>query len=380
LEFSLTFEQAALKDAVARFVADSHSFEVARSLAASSGFSSDHWNNFADFGWLALRVSENRGGLAASPIEAALIMEEFGRGLVAAPYVSTAVLAARLLDGAGGAQAAVDRLIAGEAVFSVAPLEGTVPAGEVLRARDAGNGYVLSGRVPLCLDGGVATDFILPARLDDTQGWCLFHVPASTAGLGRRTYRSIDQRSIADLQLDSVRIGPEGLLAGSTDASKRLGEAFDEARLALAAEALGLMEAAIDVTAAYLGQRRQFGRPLSSYQVLTHRVADMLVRKDHARSMLYRGLAHLCEIPSVREAAVSAAMVAIIERGEFICSQAIQLHGGIGMTEEHVVGHYYKRLRAIGRTWGDLNWHMDRFMARTGARAQVQPTHEEMVA
>ena len=227
------------------------------------------------------------------------------------------------------------------------------------------NGFRLSGRALLCLDGGIATDFIIPAWIDDVADWGLFHIPSDADGLTRLPYRTIDARTAADITLANVNLGVGSMVLGPQHMVARFEEALDGARLMLAAEAIGIMEAAIKSTIDYLGSRKQFGHPLSSYQVLRHRVADMLVRKEHARSILYRGLSSMGSPSNVRASAVSATMAAIIERGEFIGSQAIQLHGGMGMAEEYVIGHYYKRLRSIGKTWGDLGWHLNRFIENT---------------
>lgn len=366
MDFSLSFEQTALKDGVARFVSTSHGFEEARRLACTdAGYSPTHWQQFADLGWLALLVSEQNGGLGGTLIDAALVMEELGRGLVAAPYISTAVLAALLLDAGETSavrQSAIDSLVSGGSVIALA--SDAVPVDGGVRAESERDGYCLTGRTLMCIDGACATAFIVAATLEvgSSGGPALFHVAADSEGLVRRGYRTIDGRTAADLTFERVHVDAGDLLAASTVARHQLGRALDAARLMMAAEAIGIMEAAIQATIDYLQTRKQFGRALSTNQVLTHRVADMLVRKEHARSMLYRGLAHMEAPGPERAAAVSATMAAIIERAEFVGSQAIQLHGGIGMTEEYVVGHYYKRLRAIGKTYGDLGWHLGRFM------------------
>ena len=362
MDFSLSDEQAMLKDSVTRFVGDQHGFEQARAHAASAdGFSRADWASFAELGWLMLMIPEDQGGIGGRLEDAAILMEGFGRGLVAAPYVSTAVVAVGLLVRAGGADALLARVAAGEALVALATEEGRSRydlSRVETEARATGSGFTLSGAKIVVSDGASADHFIVSAQLSGKVA--LFLVPAVASGLEVRRYRTIDGRRACDLALADV---PATLLVG--DAAEALARAVDDASLLLAAEAIGCMETAIELAADYLKVRQQFGRPLAKFQVLTHRIADMFVKLENARSMLLRGLAAADAPGKMRAAAVSATMVTIIQAGEFVCGQAIQLHGGIGMAEENAVGHYYKRLRAIGRTYGDLEFHRQRHLRLT---------------
>lgn len=362
MDFSLSDEQAMLKDSVTRFVGDTHGFEKARAHAASAdGFSRANWSSFADLGWLMLMIPEDQGGIGGGLEDAAILMEGFGRGLVAAPYVSTAVVAAGLLARAAGAEKLLARVAAGEALVALATEEARsrydLSRVETM-ARATDSGFALRGTKIVVPDGAGADHFIVSAQLSGKIA--LFLVAADAPGLEVRRYRTIDGRRACDLALADT---PATLLIA--DAAEALAQAVDAASLLLAAEAIGCMEAAIELTADYLKTRQQFGRPLSKFQVLTHRVADMFVKLENARSMLLRGLAAADAPAELRAAAVSATMVTIIQAGEFVCGQAIQLHGGIGMAEENAIGHYYKRLRAIGRTYGDLNFHRQRHLRLT---------------
>ena len=372
MEFALSEEQSLLRDSVRRFVADAHGLERARALAETeAGFSRDHWASFAELGWLALMVPEADGGLGGSPEDAAIVMEELGRGLVAAPYLSTAVLGARLIAESelGRKAELLEQLIAGGLLIALACEESQArydPARiKTTARRDPSGGYLISGRKIMVLDGASADAFVVSARLvhgDGSSGIGLFWLPADMPGLEIRRYRTIDGRRAADLGFDQLRLPGDAALADSTRSLALLAEALDQARLMLAAEAIGGMQAAIDLTAEYLRTRSQFGRTLSTFQVLTHRLSDMFVKLENSRSMLFRGLAMLNAPEQARAAAVSASMIAIIQAGEWVTGQAIQLHGGIGMADETAVGHYYKRLRAIGKTYGDLSWHMNRYL------------------
>ncbi|WP_342641496.1 acyl-CoA dehydrogenase family protein [Rhodoligotrophos ferricapiens] len=372
MEFALSEEQSLLRDSVRRFVADAHGLEQARALAETeAGFSRDHWASFAELGWLALMVPEADGGLGGSPEDAAIVMEELGRGLVAAPYLSTAVLGARLIAESelGRKAELLEQLIAGGLLIALACEESQArydPARiKTTARRDPSGDYLISGRKIMVLDGASADAFVVSARLvhgDGSSGIGLFWLPADMPGLEIRRYRTIDGRRAADLGFDQLRLPGDAALADSTRSLALLAEALDQARLMLAAEAIGGMQAAIDLTAEYLRTRSQFGRTLSTFQVLTHRLSDMFVKLENSRSMLFRGLAMLNAPEQARAAAVSASMIAIIQAGEWVTGQAIQLHGGIGMADETAVGHYYKRLRAIGKTYGDLSWHMNRYL------------------
>jgi alkylation response protein AidB-like acyl-CoA dehydrogenase len=369
LDFTLSDEQVALRNSVDRFVADAHGFEQARARAAGPvGFSRADWASFAELGWLMLLIPEELGGLGLALPDAALLMEGFGRGLVAAPFVSTAVIGVRLLAASDvpSAQAGLlEKIAGGEALVALATEEAGSrfdPLVVATTATAVGDGYMLNGAKLIVPDGSNADVFLVSARLSGRIA--LFEVDAGAAGLVARPYRTIDNRRACDLDFAAT---PATLLIA--DAAEPLERAMDDALLMLAAEAIGCMDAAIAMTVDYLKTREQFGRTLSKFQVLTHRIADMFVRLENARSMLFRGLSVTDAPRDVRAAGVSATMVTIFEAAEFVCGQAIQLHGGIGMAEEHAVGHYYKRIRAIARTWGDLEYHRRRHLHLTQRRA-----------
>lgn len=365
MDFTLSDEQVALKDSVDRFVMNAHGFEQARINAASAdGFSRGDWAKFAELGWLMLLIPEERGGLGWNLADASLLMEGFGRGLVAAPYVSTAAIGVQLLVAADRPEDQadlIDRIASGDALLALAIEEAESLfniENVAAQARVTGNGHVLDGTKLIVPDGASATQFLVSARLGGDVA--LFLVDADAPNLEVRRYRTIDLRRACDLEFANT---PATLLISSAPAL--LSRVIDEASLLLAAEAVGCMEAAVALTADYLKTREQFGRTLSKFQVLTHRVADMFVQVENARSMLLRGLGAADAPTPIRNAAVSATMVTVIQAGEFVCGQAIQLHGGIGMADENAIGHYYKRVRAIACTYGDLEYHRARHVELT---------------
>jgi alkylation response protein AidB-like acyl-CoA dehydrogenase len=368
VDFAYNDEQAALKDSVGRLVRTAYGFEQARVKAATvDGFSRQDWADFAELGWLMLPIPEEIGGLGWGPIEAAVVMEEFGRGLVSAPYVS-AVIAARLLAAADQPTdhiAIIEGIAAGRTLVAVATEEAQSrfdPLNVRCQARHDAPGFTIDGSKVIVPDGASADMFIVSAEVEGKIA--LFLVAADANGASIRSYRAIDGRRVCDLELSAA---PATLL--TANAALLLPKVIDEAALMLSAEAIGCMSAALEMTAEYLKTREQFGRPLAKFQVLTHRVADMYVKLENARSMLLRGLAAMDMPAATRSAAVSATMITVIEASEFVCGQAIQLHGGIGMTDEFAVGHYYKRIRAIGRTYGDLDYHRRRHLELTQRRA-----------
>ncbi|MHA6642770.1 acyl-CoA dehydrogenase family protein [Mesorhizobium sp. A623] len=372
MDFSLTDEQRLLRDSVARFVADDCDFQTMRAQPAENGLRPEHWQTFAELGWLALMVPEEAGGLGGSLEDAALVFEELGRGLVDAPLLSTAVLAAYVVSqGTDFADrgAVLEGIAGGERRIALALEESSSRydpsvVGSVVEPNGAG-GYGLRGRKIMALDGASADSFLVSAQMplaDGSTGIAILLVPADAEGLDVRRYRLIDRRHAADLGLDGVHLAADCVVVPPEQGLAVLRETVNRASVLLAAEALGAMEAAMNMTADYIRMRRQFRRPLSDFQVLTHRVADMFVKVENVRSMILRGLSAMNGPVEERDAAVSATMITAIQAGEFVTANAVQLHGGAGMAEENVVGHYYKRLRAIAKSHGDLHFHMKRYM------------------
>lgn len=370
LDFSLTEEQRLLRDSVSRFVADDYDFQALHARPAENGLRADHWRKFAELGWLALTVPEEDGGLGGRLEDAALLFEEIGRGLVDAPLLATMLSATIIAQGAGFADRAsvLEAIMAGQRRIALALEEAGSrydPTAVATRAAINGSGdYRLQGRKVVVLDGASADAFLVSARIDEADGRsgiAILFVPADADGLEIRRYRLIDGRHAADLGFEDVHIPQGNLVVAPSQGSSVLREAVNRASILLAAEALGAMEAAIEITADYLRTRRQFRRPLSEFQVLTHRLSNMFVTAENARSMVYRGLSAMNGPVEERDKAISATMVAVIQAGEYVGGNAVQLHGGVGMAEENVIGHFYKRLRAIGKSYGDLHWHMSRY-------------------
>jgi alkylation response protein AidB-like acyl-CoA dehydrogenase len=369
MNFTRTQEQKALQESVRRFVERDYSFEHRNALLrGAQDRSREAWAVFAELGWLGAGLSEEMGGYGGGAVENALILEELGRGLVLEPFLPVLGAVQALSALAPVRQDLLDAIVAGESITVLAHAEaGARGADETVEtaARRDGDGWRLTGAKHFVLGGTSADRLLVSARTagdaDDRDGISLFVVATDAPGVTRRDYRAVDGRRVADFSFDTAvgaeaLIGPEG---GAIDAIER---ALDHLIVGACAEALGAMEAALWMTRDYLKTRKQFGVTLNTFQALQHRMADMLVETELARSMLYRALAALAETdPIERRKGVSAAKAQIGEAGYFVGGHAIQLHGGIGVTEEYAVGHFFKRLTLVRSYGGSSDKHLARF-------------------
>ena len=370
MDFELNEEQRLLKESVARFVEREYSFESRRTLVMGSGFSEDNWRTFADMGWLLAALPEDCGGLGGGAVENAIIQEEFGKALVIEPFLPVAILAARTLlacNDVEKTQSLIRQLAFGEARPVLAHAEpesfGDIAWVETTAKRD-GDGWIVDGGKTSVVGAPFATHFIISARdsgaSDDKTGLSLFLLPADIDGLERTDFRMVDNSRASELTLRNVRLGEECLLGTPGGAFAALAVAAAHATTAICAEAVGAMERAIWITRDYLKTRRQFGQPLGNFQALQHRMADMLIELEMSRSQTNRGLAYLNAAPDIRDRAISSMKVQISRSARFVGGQAIQLHGGIGVTEEYEIGHYFKRLTVIDNTFGTAAPHLER--------------------
>lgn len=364
MDFNLTTEQQALRDSVRRFIKRDYTFDKRRAIMDSAdGISADVWAAMAELGWLGAGLSEEAGGFGGSAVENALIAEELGRGLVVEPFVP-AILAAQLLaalpdfDGRGEL---IEGLVMGTHKIVLAHGEadarGDPRRVETSAVRD-GDDWILTGTKSMVVGAPSADRLMVSARTEN--GISLFLVEPDAQGLSSKVYRLVDNSRVADLALVKV---PARLVGGEGGALPAIEAAIDHATVVLCAEAVGAMEAALFMTRDYLKTRQQFGQTLNNFQALQHRMADMLVETELARSMVLQGLAALAQGDAdARREGVSAAKAMINEAGLFVTRQSIQLHGGIGMTEEYAVGHYYRRMFVIAQMFGNTDTHLVRFI------------------
>lgn len=369
MEFRDNEEQSLLRSSARRF-AEAPGFSGDRRLAAPSE-PSTRWQDLAQLGWLGIPLPEDVGGLALSPIEIAILMEEFGRGLVVEPFVSTVLSGALLIDRLGDAaqrKALLPRVIAGELTLALAHEEagtrGSLDA-VTTKAVQHGNDWMLTGRKRAVLGAPSAETILVSAQVQG-KGISLFLLDPDSPGVSTVAYRTIDGFSAADIVLDNVRCIP----LGKPGAAATLADLLDEIGVALAAEALGGMERVTALTVDYLKSRRQFGQPLAGFQVLRHRVAEMAGELEMARSALHYGLWGLAQTDNAqRRRAAAGAAARVLRAGRFICESGIQLHGGVGMTDASEVGHHYRRFLAIDAILGGEDALEQRILA-TQSNAQ----------
>lgn len=371
MNFDFSDEQRLLKESVERLLADRYGFEDrGRFIASEGGFSRDIWAEYADLGLLALPFSEDDGGIGGGPEEIMITMQAFGRVLAIEPFLSGVVMPASVLrNGASMAQRAalVPEIAGGTALVAFAHSE--VGAGYRLAhvettARAVEGGYLLDGAKTLVLHGGSAQKLIVSARISgdsgSESGIGLFLIDADQPGVVRRDYPTQDGMRAAEITLAGVQVGADALLGGSANALPVIRQAVDEAIAALCAEAVGAMEASLETTVEYLKTRKQFGRAIGEFQALQHRAAEMVVELEQARSMaMYATMMSRHPDPRQRSTAVSAAKVQISKSAKAIGQGCVQLHGGVGVTMEYQIGHFFKRLSMIEKAFGDTDFHLD---------------------
>ncbi|MDA0261940.1 MAG: acyl-CoA dehydrogenase family protein [Proteobacteria bacterium] len=372
MDFSLTTEQAQFRDSIERFIRDTYPGDTRRQLAASdTGFDRDNWRKFAELGWLAIPFAEAHGGLDGSPGETMILMEAFGRGLVLEPYLSTVVLCGGLIQKAGAPaqQALLPRLIGGDLLvaFAFAERQERFNLADVcMHATVNGSDFVLSGNKSVVFDAASADRIIVSARTGGAErapeGITLFLVDSNAAGLSRRNFPTIDGGRASEITFDDVLVGRDAAI-GEIDQGLPLIEwAVDHGIAAVCAEAVGAMEVLQVHTLEHLKTRKQFGQPIGQFQVLQHRAVEMFMACEQARSMAYMATLKLTDpSDSGRMRAVSAAKAKVGEAAHFVGQQAIQLHGGVGITDELNVGHYFKRLTMIDTLFGNVAHHRKRF-------------------
>jgi alkylation response protein AidB-like acyl-CoA dehydrogenase len=375
MNFSLNDEQQMLADLVARFVERQYDFETRRKLAESPrGWSEDNWRALADTGLLALGLDEQYGGLGAGAEEILLVMEALGRGLVLEPYLASAVVGAALLQRTAPAalrDGLLPQLAAGDQRISLAALEPQARFDlwdVACEAQAVEGGFCLSGRKSVVAHGDSADWLIVSARTagarDDRHGISLFLVDTRASGVVIRGFSGLDGQRVAEAELHNVTVAASALLGTQHLGLADLEWAADRACFALCAEAVGCMSRLTELTVEYLQTRKQFGKPIGSFQALQHRVAEMLGLVEQARSITCFAAANLLNDQADQRArAVSAAKTLIGRAGRLLGQQAIQLHGGMGMTDELAVGWYVKRLTVIDMSWGDSDHHIERYGA-----------------
>ncbi|CCF99027.1 acyl-CoA dehydrogenase family protein [Ralstonia solanacearum] len=376
MDFSFTDEQKQLADAVRRFIDKDYGFEARNKVVYSAeGVSQAHWDALAELGLTALPVPEAQGGFDGRATDLLVVMQELGRGLVVEPYAAT-VLGTQALKLAGGQAALLEQVAGGALKLAVAfgePQSRYELFNVTTRATQQGGGWTLSGAKAVAVHGAQADKLVVSARTGrmddgarDTSGLSLFLVDRDAAGVTVKDYRTIDNLRAADIRFDHA---PATLLGQAGEAWAILDAVADFGCVLLCAEAVGLIDALNAATLEYTKTRQQFGVPIARFQALQHRMVDMFIHAEQARSITYLAAAHFEDGDAeARRRYVSAAKARVGQAAREVGQEAVQLHGGMGVTNELPAAHMFKRLTMINTTLGDVDHHLARFASLPGFR------------
>lgn len=374
MDFSFTEEQTLLRNSVQRFIQDKYDIETRRKIVNSDeGMSKENWAQFAELGLLMAPFPEEFGGLGGDNIDVMVIMEEFGKGLVVEPYLQTVVLAGGfILHGGTKSQkeALIPEIGAGEKIYAVAFAE---PQGRYnladlkTKAEKSGDGYTLNGYKAVVLGGPWADKLIVTARTSggerDEDGVSVFIVDKSADGVSTRDYPTVDGLRASEITFENVKVGADALLGEEGKGLGLVEKVFDIGIAALCAEGCGALRVLTDSTVEYCKTREQFGQPIGKFQVLQHRMVDMFMETEQTISMTYMVNLKLDDSDVERKKAASAAKVQLGKSGKMVGQSAVQLHGGMGMTDELHIGHFFKRVTMMDTLFGNVDHHLKRYTA-----------------
>lgn len=369
MDLSYTETQEMLRDTLARFLADTYDFETRRKMIASpEGRDPGIWRALAtELGILCAPFSEEQGGLGGGAIENTLIMEELGKVIAIEPYLQTVVIGGGALKAAGGAlaEATIPAIIGGDAIigFAYAEPKGRYDLANIATtAKKDGAGFSLNGHKAVVYAAPWASHLLVTARTGgsgrEREGVDMFLIDASLPGITRRDYKTVDGFSASEVYFENVALPGEALLAGGIDLIEKV---VDEATVGVCAEAAGVTRKLHEGTLEYTRQRKQFGQPISKFQVLQHRMADIMIEVEQIVSMTLMATLKLDAPAAERKAAVSMAKAKVARAAKFVGQNAIQTHGGIGITDELAIGHFFKRATMIEGQFGSADWHLQRF-------------------
>jgi hypothetical protein len=373
MNFDFTEEQQMVRDSIARFVQDDYDWDTRKSIVASEkGLSPDNWKLFAELGWLSIPFAEEHGGFGGNIVDLSVVMEELGKGLVVEPYFPTVVLFGGLIARAGNdAQRAewLPRVIGGDVLggFAYVERQSRFALHDCLTtATLSGDGFVLNGEKVVVFNGEQADHLVVLARTSgeqsDRTGLSLFIVEASAAGIDKMNYPMMDGQRVANVTFKDVALPADALLGEEGQALTLVDALVDEAIIALASEAVGIMGVLNTKTLEYAKTREQFGVAIGSYQALQHRMVDTMMAYEQCKSLLFKALCEYKQEPAMAAETIHALKVLIDRNAKHVFGEAIQIHGGMGMTDELDIGHYAKRLMMINTTFGDANFHRNRFV------------------
>jgi len=374
MDFSLNEIQLMLADSIEKFIDNDYDFNSRQQYADSdTGYSAAVWKTFADLGWTAVPFSEEDGGFDGGPADIMVVMQRFGRGLVVEPYLANVILAGGVLKRAASSEQKerwLQPMIAGNLQTALAFLEPQARydiANMATTAVADGDDWILNGSKGYVLNGRNAQMIVIPARTSgeqtDQDGITLFAVDAAADGVSITDYATIDGHQAAEIDIADLRVDSTAVLGEIGKGFAALDAAIDDATLAVCAEAVGIMQVLKDKTVEYSKSRMQFGVPIGSFQALQHRMVDMLTDCEQSQSLLMWAVMINPQGGAEAKRAISSIKYQIGIAGRKVGEEAVQLHGGMGVTWELDVAHYFKRLTAIGQIFGNADWHLDKLAA-----------------
>jgi len=378
MDFNFTEEQTLLENMVTSFVRDNYPWEAREAIVKTEeGWKPENWNQFAELGLLGVPFAEEFGGLGGSVVDTMIVMEQFGKGLVVEPYMPSVVLAGGLISSLGSkeqVEAIIPTIISGEARYAFAHSE---PQSRFdlfdikTSAVASGDDFVLNGFKSVVFGGPIATHLIISARTSgeqrDTDGITLFLVDKTAEGLTLQNYPTIDEYRASEVVIENLKVSKNMVLGEVNNAYAAIDENVDRSTIAVCAEAVGILEVLKDTTIDYCKNRKQFGQAIGKNQSIQHRLVDMMIEYEQSKSILYMACTADLSNPSDRKKAVSGAKARIGKAIKYVGENAIQLHGGMGMVDEYMVSHYFKRATMLGILFGNEDYHMKRFSDITQA-------------
>jgi len=376
MNFDFTEEQTLLDNMVTSFVRDNYDWETRCSIVKTEeGWKKENWSQFAELGLLGVPFSEEHGGLGGSPTDLMIVMEQFGKGLVVEPYLPSIILAGGLITNLGSEKQIneiVPKIISGDEryVFAYAEHQSRFDLFDVkTSAVEDGDNYVVNGFKSVVFGACAATHVIIAARTSGDQrsknGITLFIAEVSLPGITLQNYPTIDEYRASEVIIENLTLSKDSILGNIDEAYEAIEEEIDKSTIAVCAEALGVLEVLKDSTTDYCKNRKQFGQPISKNQVIQFRLVDMMMEYEQAKSILYMAITSDLSNAVERRKAVSALKSRMGQAIKFVGENAIQLHGGMGMTEEYMISHYFKRATMIGVLFGNVDYHMKRFIDLT---------------
>ena len=376
MNFDFTEEQTLLENMVTSFIRDDYNWETRETIVKTEeGWRPENWTKFAELGLLGVPFSEDHGGLGGTSVDSMVVMEQFGKGLVVEPFLPSILLAGNLISKLGSKEqtdSIIPSIIAGESryVFAYAEPQSRFDLFDVkTSAVKDGNGYTLNGFKSVVFGASMATHVIIAARTSEDQrsknGITLFISDIKSDGISLQTYPTIDEYRASEMVIENLKVSNDMVLGSVDSAHDTIEEVIDLATIAACSEAVGVLQVLKDSTTEYCRQRKQFGQPIAKNQVIQHRLVDMMIEYEQSKSILYAAVTADLGNADERRKTVSAAKARIGQAIKYVGESAIQLHGGMGMVDEYMISHYFKRATMLGVLFGNVDFHMKRYIDST---------------